>query len=369
MSVESLGATSARVFAGLPGLLGVDHVAFTVSDLEACVDFLTEELGAVQCYREGPIARGQWMQQRLGVPADALAQIAMMVIGGVNVELFTYRSAHASATPPVAGSAGTANLRISVTDVAQAKARARSAGLLNEGPGGEAFITAYGLTFQLVPPMPAEASAHRPGVGAYGLLGVRAVEFHVADMDGILGAFHVIAGPDGVRAVQLPEEEATLHRQRAAVRFSCGPAIIVHQVAAVERAQGSGFGSAPSRSVPAAGLCGTPLESSSASPVGLIGSATGSPRNCDVGGHHIAFAVAHPHDVDAALSHLGVDFVAMGSHPETIADGPLAGDRWIYVYARAGLQMEILHMPDGSLPYERLTSARRVRAQPHTMRR
>jgi hypothetical protein len=43
--------------------------------------------------------------------------------------------------------------------------------------------------------------------------------------------------------------------------------------------------------------------------------------------------------------------------PQTIADGPIAGDRWVYFLTPWGMQMELIHLPTGA-PYERETQAR-----------
>ncbi|MCH0566236.1 VOC family protein [Streptomyces sp. MUM 136J] len=95
----------------------------------------------------------------------------------------------------------------------------------------------------------------------------------------------------------------------------------------------------------------------------LIQSGTGAlrsrpPRNSDIGGHHLAFYVD---DVDAAAAYLREQpGVALMGEPETITQGPIAGDRWLYFSTPIGIQMEIISMPDGSLPYERQTTARRA---------
>ncbi|NEC91780.1 VOC family protein [Streptomyces sp. SID12501] len=95
----------------------------------------------------------------------------------------------------------------------------------------------------------------------------------------------------------------------------------------------------------------------------LIQSGTGAlrsrpPRNSDIGGHHLAFFVD---DVDAAAAYLREQSgVVLMDEPETITEGPIAGDRWLYFSTPIGIQMEIINMPDGSLPYETQTSARRA---------
>jgi catechol 2,3-dioxygenase-like lactoylglutathione lyase family enzyme len=81
-----------------------------------------------------------------------------------------------------------------------------------------------------------------------------------------------------------------------------------------------------------------------------------APKNSDHGGHHLAFYVQ---DIEAAAEYLRAQpGVTLLGDIQTIEDGPIAGDRWIYFLAPWGMQMEILNMPPG-MPYERATSARR----------
>lgn len=80
------------------------------------------------------------------------------------------------------------------------------------------------------------------------------------------------------------------------------------------------------------------------------------PRNSDHGGHHLAFYVE---DIEAAVEYLRAQpGVTVLGDVQTIEDGPIAGDRWVYFLAPWGMQMEVLNMPPG-MPYERHTSARR----------
>jgi catechol 2,3-dioxygenase-like lactoylglutathione lyase family enzyme len=79
------------------------------------------------------------------------------------------------------------------------------------------------------------------------------------------------------------------------------------------------------------------------------------PRNSDWGGHHLAI---HVENVDAAVDYLrSVPGVKVLGEPQTITEGPIAGDRWVYFITPWGLQMEVLHMPRG-MPYEKETEAR-----------
>jgi catechol 2,3-dioxygenase-like lactoylglutathione lyase family enzyme len=79
------------------------------------------------------------------------------------------------------------------------------------------------------------------------------------------------------------------------------------------------------------------------------------PRNSDWGGHHLAIDVEN---VDAAVDYLrSVPGVKILDEPETITEGPIAGDRWVYFLTPWGMQMEVLNMPKG-MPYEKDTDAR-----------
>ena len=85
--------------------------------------------------------------------------------------------------------------------------------------------------------------------------------------------------------------------------------------------------------------------------------ATRRPRNSDIGGHHLALRVD---DVDRAAAYLrGQPGVEVLDEPQTVVTGPIAGDRWVYFVSPFGLAMEVLNLPDGSLPYEQRTRVRR----------
>lgn len=63
------------------------------------------------------------------------------------------------------------------------------------------------------------------------------------------------------------------------------------------------------------------------------------PRNCDLGGHHIAFRVADPDEAAAYLRSKGcevLDTIVMDA-------GPLAGGRNVYVKDPWGFQLELVN--------------------------
>jgi glyoxylase I family protein len=67
------------------------------------------------------------------------------------------------------------------------------------------------------------------------------------------------------------------------------------------------------------------------------------PRNCDVGGHHVALYVD---DLEAAVAHLRTQGVTVLGTP-TASGGPSRGQRWIYVRAPWGMYFELVSYPDG----------------------
>lgn len=86
-----------------------------------------------------------------------------------------------------------------------------------------------------------------------------------------------------------------------------------------------------------------------------------APRNSDVGGHHLAVYVD---DIDAAYAYVrSLPGVTCQGEPKTIAEGPLAGDRWLYFTTPWGLQLELISLPP-SLPYEQHTPERRAAPYP-----
>lgn len=79
------------------------------------------------------------------------------------------------------------------------------------------------------------------------------------------------------------------------------------------------------------------------------------PRNSDWGGHHLAIYVT---DVETAVAYLRTcPGVRILGDPQTVNDGPIAGDRWVYFLTPWGMQMELIHLP-ARLPYEQETQAR-----------
>lgn len=117
---------------GVPGATNVDHIAYTVPDLDQAVTFFTDVLGAELIYREGPVhdPHGEMMNRQLGVHPRARALIAMLRLGPVtNLELFEYEAPDQIRGLPANSDWGGHHLAIHVTDIDAA------AHYLSEQPG------------------------------------------------------------------------------------------------------------------------------------------------------------------------------------------------------------------------------------------
>jgi catechol 2,3-dioxygenase-like lactoylglutathione lyase family enzyme len=66
------------------------------------------------------------------------------------------------------------------------------------------------------------------------------------------------------------------------------------------------------------------------------------PRNSDVGGHHIAFAVD---DMKEAVRWLKANDLRVLGEPTQVAEGATAGTSWVYFFAPWGLQLALVSYP------------------------
>jgi catechol 2,3-dioxygenase-like lactoylglutathione lyase family enzyme len=336
--------------AGIPTARAVDHYAFTVPDLDAAVTLFTEAFGARLCYREGPIEHpdNDWMERKLGVHPRASARIALMRFAGSNLEIFEYSAVEQQRTAPALRRPGGHYIAISVTD------RDRVVGELCADP-----------RIQLVAPgeprVAEDAAADADGEETVWLTTHWGMRVAITDRAArIPGAFRPpvpdpqTARPGFIGIDHAGYTVADLSVAESFFRDVLGARLLVHGRVSIE---GELLDRTVVRVGPTANIALLAAEVGEAGGVGGVGAAT-SVRNSDVGGHHLAINVD---DVDAAAAYLsgqaGVD--VMGQ-PETVAAGPIAGDRWVYFTTPIGLQMEIINMPDGRLPYERTTSARRA---------
>nr|WP_237556450.1 VOC family protein [Streptomyces sp. SID5464] len=342
-------------------------MAFTVPDLDRAIDFTVRVLGGELVYRLPSLAHDDdWMREHLDVHPRADTEIALVRLGPTtNLELFVYRSPDHRDVPPRPNDLGSVHFALRVTDVDSAVAALRERGpwhpygpvrTVPEGLPGAGMrwvrvTTPWGMPLELrsVPgslPYERQTSARRflpgstwhngaDGSGAAAALpGARGVDhlaWTVADLDEAERFFTEVLG-----AERLYRTTADLTDPESAAALGVPQGGTLHQVAL--------------RMGPTDNVELNCFHDSS-------GARRRWPRNSDVGGNHLALYVDH---VDEAAAYLAAQpgCTVLGA-PETIPQGPLAGDRWVYVRTGIGLYIEVVHMPDGSLPYERGTTARR----------
>lgn len=69
-----------------------------------------------------------------------------------------------------------------------------------------------------------------------------------------------------------------------------------------------------------------------------------TPKNSDIGGHHLAFYVE---DIHQAIEYLQSKNVKIQGDVNFIDKGAAAGSYWVYFLAPWGLQLELVSFPDG----------------------
>ncbi len=86
----------------VPTMRAVDHVAYTVPNLDEAVRFFVDHFGAELIFVDGPFvdADGDGMRRRLNVDPSATCTIAMIRLGAHhNVELFEYHAPEQNPLP------------------------------------------------------------------------------------------------------------------------------------------------------------------------------------------------------------------------------------------------------------------------------
>lgn len=146
------------------GLRGIDHVGFTVPDLEQAHGFLVDVLGAVHIYTLGSKqGDDDWMRTHLGVhPRTVVREIRFYRLGaGSNLEVFEYQAADGQAAQPRNSDLGGHHLALYVDDLDAAMETLRGRGVEFMGePTASAqaalgqrwvyFTSPWGMQFELV---------------------------------------------------------------------------------------------------------------------------------------------------------------------------------------------------------------------------
>jgi len=163
LSVASVGKAQGQA---IPGVRGIDHIGFTVPDIEQGITFFQEVLGCTEVMRFGPFSddKGTFMQDLVDVhPRAAIKLIAMMRCGqGSNIELFQYEAPDQSTKMPRNSDHGGFHIAFYVQDIKAAVDKAKALGLktfmgpfeLKEGPAaGQSInyvLTPWGAYIELI---------------------------------------------------------------------------------------------------------------------------------------------------------------------------------------------------------------------------
>ncbi|MEV8268664.1 VOC family protein [Microbacterium sp. NPDC076911] len=149
---------------GIPGVRGVDHIGFTVPDLQEAHHFLVDILGCEEIYQLGARqADDEWMRTHLGVhPRTVISEIHFYRLGnGANFEVFLYESAEGQRPQPRNSDIGGHHIAFYVDDldVAVDYLRAHNVDVMGEptasrqSAAGQRWIyfrSPWGMQFELV---------------------------------------------------------------------------------------------------------------------------------------------------------------------------------------------------------------------------
>jgi catechol 2,3-dioxygenase-like lactoylglutathione lyase family enzyme len=149
---------------GLPGLSRLDHVGFTVPDLDEARTFLVDVLGCEYLYTLGPFAHAEsdWMTEHLNVHPRAVMRNQWFRVGDQAVlEVFEYESPDQDPTPPRNSDVGGHHVAFDGDDIDAAVAYLRDRGVrvlgeptassgAHEGQRWVYFLAPWGMQFELV---------------------------------------------------------------------------------------------------------------------------------------------------------------------------------------------------------------------------
>jgi glyoxylase I family protein len=151
--------------AGLPGLKGVDHIGFTVPDLEQAHRFLVDILGCEYLYTLGPFRHDDtdWMREHLNVdPRAVMRRLHFYRCGGQAVfEVFEYSAPDQRTTLPRNSDLGGHHVALYVEDLDKAVDHLRdncitvlSDPTASSGPSSGQrwvyFLSPWGMQWELV---------------------------------------------------------------------------------------------------------------------------------------------------------------------------------------------------------------------------
>jgi catechol 2,3-dioxygenase-like lactoylglutathione lyase family enzyme len=149
---------------GLPGLTRVDHIGFTVPDLEQARAFLVDVLGCEYLYSLGPFGHdtGDWMAEHLNVHPRTRMRNCFFRLGDQAIfEVFEYSAPDQNPVPPRNSDVGGHHVALYVDDLDAAVAYLRERGVhvlgeptassgAHEGQRWVYFLAPWGMQFELV---------------------------------------------------------------------------------------------------------------------------------------------------------------------------------------------------------------------------
>ncbi|MBB5078954.1 VOC family protein [Nonomuraea endophytica] len=148
----------------LPGLARLDHIGFTVPDIDEARAFLVDVLGCEFMYKLGPYEHADdWMADHLNVhPRAVMRELHFFRCGGQAVfEVFQYEAPDQSKTQPRNSDVGGHHIALYVDDIDAAVAYLKERGLtVHSGPTASRgpsegqrwiyFLSPWGMQFELV---------------------------------------------------------------------------------------------------------------------------------------------------------------------------------------------------------------------------
>jgi catechol 2,3-dioxygenase-like lactoylglutathione lyase family enzyme len=148
----------------MPGLRRLDHIGFTVPDLDEAEHFLVDVLGCEYLYSLGPFRHdGDWMTRHLDVhPRAEMVENRWFLCGGQAVfEVFSYTSPDQRDLIPRNSDIGGHHVALYVDDLDAAVEHLRSSGVrVLDGPTASSgpaagnrwiyFLSPWGMQFELV---------------------------------------------------------------------------------------------------------------------------------------------------------------------------------------------------------------------------
>jgi catechol 2,3-dioxygenase-like lactoylglutathione lyase family enzyme len=122
----------------IPGMRGMEHIGFTVPDLDEACEFFERILGAEVLYTAATdfkVDDSDWMQEHLHVhPRSVITEFRYLRCGnGTNLEVFQYEAPDQNKTPPKNSDIGGHHLAFYVDDMDEAIAFLKSEGVEVQG--------------------------------------------------------------------------------------------------------------------------------------------------------------------------------------------------------------------------------------------